>query len=550
MNRKKRILFVTEASIKTSGYSIYSREILKRLHSCGLFEVAELACFCDPTQDKEAIMNVPWPVFVNKPARPEDQTEYYKYPSLEFGEFSLNAVMLNFKPDFVMDIRDWFMHEHQASTRSVFRDYYKWIPMPTVDSIPQNDQWIETYTDADAVFTYSEFGRDGLLAQSDKIRHVGIPSPAASQSFRKIDNARELFGIEDKTFIFGTVMRNQPRKLYPELFKSFKNFLSSNKKNDAFLYCHTYYPDLGWDIPKLLLEYGLSSRVLFTYKCQTCGNMTCNFFHDVHTFCRNCNKLTLSLVSVDTPTTEEELAHVYNIFDCYVQYANCEGFGMPVLEAAYCDLPIMTVDYSAMQSVGNNIDANMIPVLTLQEEQETGQKRAIPHYDEATKLFRKIYNTPKEKLVEQGKKTGELARSLYDWDRAAQIWIDFYQSEPVISEDMRTTWLSPPKIHVPAPPRNDITAPKDQATYLFERVLGKPNWVYGYHWRKMVKDLTYRAHLKSITNDVYFFNESHIKDNKHDFIDYNFDMAYEQLMRTREDMNRWEENRWRLINGQ
>jgi glycosyltransferase involved in cell wall biosynthesis len=552
MNRKKRILFVTESTTKSTGYSVYSREILKRLHDSGLFYIAELACFCDADEDREAIDNTPWDVIINKPTDPAALEEYSRSGSFEFGEYNFNAALIKTKPDFVMDVRDWWMHEYQQRSRSAFRDYYKWCPMPTVDSSPQHEMWIESYADADAVFTYSEFGKETLENQSDSINIVDIASPAASDDFRPNDKAKKMFGFKSDSIIFGTVMRNQKRKLYPELFSVFKDFISKNKNNNnAYLYCHTYYPDLGWDIPKLLLEYGLTDRVFFTYKCTNCSNVTCNYFHDVNNFCRECNHFKSSLVGTHNPVSDEELSVIYNTFDCYVQYATNEGFGMPQVEAAYCGLPIMTVDYSAMSSVGNNIEAYMIPVLHKAYEAETGLKKAIPDNSEAVKMFREIYNMSDEERKKAGEKSRKLALKYYNWDRAAQKWMNFFLNEPVISESMRETWLSPPEILEPGPPIPDeVKSPKDQARYLFDRVLRKPSWIHGFHWRKLVRDLTYKAHLKSTTNDVFFFNESHIRDNKNNFVEYDKHKAYEQLAHSRNQFNKLEQARWDQINNE
>jgi glycosyltransferase involved in cell wall biosynthesis len=130
--------------------------------------------------------------------------------------------------------------------------------MPTVDAEPQNHQWINTYSTADAVFAYSEFGRDTMLNQSNKIKFVDIASPCASDKFYPIEdkaNLRKEFGIDPNAIIFGTVMRNQRRKLYPDLFKAFRMFLDNNPSmTNVYLYCHTGYPDVGWEIPDLIKE--------------------------------------------------------------------------------------------------------------------------------------------------------------------------------------------------------------------------------------------------------------------------------------------------------
>ena len=78
----------------------------------------------------------------------------------------------------VIDIRDWWMTEYQQ--RAAFRRFYKWAIMPTVDSSPQQPQYINTYMDADAVFTYSEYGKKVLEdASNGSISILGIPSPGA-----------------------------------------------------------------------------------------------------------------------------------------------------------------------------------------------------------------------------------------------------------------------------------------------------------------------------------------------------------------------------------
>ena len=42
---KKKILFCSEASYLNTGYATYSREIIRRLHASGKYEVAEFASY-------------------------------------------------------------------------------------------------------------------------------------------------------------------------------------------------------------------------------------------------------------------------------------------------------------------------------------------------------------------------------------------------------------------------------------------------------------------------------------------------------------------------
>ena len=42
---KKKVLFVSEASYLNTGYATYSREVLKRLHATGKYELAEFSIY-------------------------------------------------------------------------------------------------------------------------------------------------------------------------------------------------------------------------------------------------------------------------------------------------------------------------------------------------------------------------------------------------------------------------------------------------------------------------------------------------------------------------
>ena len=70
-------------------------------------------------------------------------------------------------------------------------------------------------------------------------------------------------------------MRNQKRKLIPELLYSFRQTLDTLEKDNydlgkkLYLYLHTSYPDAGWDIPELLKQTRLANKVLFTYFCRS-----------------------------------------------------------------------------------------------------------------------------------------------------------------------------------------------------------------------------------------------------------------------------------------
>jgi|TARA_R110000851_G_scaffold31375_3_gene84934 glycosyltransferase involved in cell wall biosynthesis len=543
--RKKKILFVSEASWKVTGYSVYTKEVLSRLSQIQNLEVAELACYACSTDTE--VQTTPWKVYPNKPhpSSPEFQ-EYKGTPTRVFGEQTFNGVLLDFQPDIVMDIRDWWMFEYQQ--RSPFRDLFHWAIMPTVDAAPQHPQWMNTFQSADSVLAYSEFGRDVMLEQCDNLNFVDVASPAASEAFYPVEDKiahKESMGLNGDSLIVGTVMRNQRRKLYPDLFKSFRQLLDETKNPNLFLLCHQYYPDIGWETPALLNRFGLNNRALFSYKCADCGVLQVDFFQDSVGYCGQCKKLKRQMVGLDNPVTEDELNAIYNLFDVYVQYANSEGFGMPQLEAAYAGVPVVSTYYSAMESVVDNIGGLGINPLAYSMECETGCYRAVPNNDKFVEVLKELLTisgtTDKhavaQKLRNRGLEISTRARAYYSWDKTADIWANRIASIPM--RDPKETWLSPPQIHEAAKHVPDnIRDLADKVDFIFTDILHKPQWIGGYLWAKILRDCTFKYRILNKDNDFYF-NESHLP-SMDQYQPFSFEQACQEMTFFRNQINEWE----------
>jgi glycosyltransferase involved in cell wall biosynthesis len=549
--KKKKVLFVTEASFHPTGYSVYSKEVLSRLHKSDEIEIAELACYATLNDFKDK--NIPWKIYPNIPNTTDQEAMniYNSSMSNKFGDFMFNQALLDFNPDFVMDIRDWWMLEFEE--RSPFRDFYNWAIMPTVDAEPQNSQWIDTYSSADGVFAYSEFGRDTMIQQSKNIKFVDIASPCASEKFFPIaDKAalREEMGVDDNAIIFGTVMRNQRRKLYDDLFRSFRLFLDQNPHlTNCYLYCHTAYPDVGWDIPDLIKSYNLGNRVLMTYKCRQCNKIKPMFFNDAIVFCNECKSFNCTLVSISNKMEDVDLNKIYNLFNVYIQWANSEGWGMPQLEAAYAGLPIVSVYYSAMQSLIDNIDGIGIPPLSFYKELETGCKRAVPDNNKLAEVLGLLANDP-EYRNKKAKECYENSKRVYNWDYTADKWLKYFSSTP--AQDHSKTWNSPsrhfnPVRQVPEELKNLPVS--DQVNWLFVNVLGKPELINTSMWKKMVKDLTYRSCISGSVPG-YYFNDSSHPDYERRFDEFSLDKAFNACLQVRDLHNQWENLRLKRMSGQ
>jgi len=550
--RKKRILFCSEATFLNTGYATYTREILNYLYSTGKYELAELAAYGRPN-DPRAV-GIPWKFFGVMPsdnASEEEQRRYSSHPSFQFGEHRFEEVCLAYRPDVVCDIRDFWMVDFIE--RSPFRPFFKWCLMPTVDARPQARQWIATYNSADACLTYSDWAGEVLKNQSGgSINYLGSSPPSAHPAYKPIRDKEELkksLGLNPSSKIIGTVMRNQRRKLYPDLFAAFKKFLSQvSDPENYYLYCHTSYPDMGWDIPELLQQNELSNKVLFTYVCTDTRKYFPSLFKGAVAQSPFTGKLNSMLSSVKLGLSYEQLAEIMNIFDLYTQYANCEGFGLPQVEAAACGVPVCGTDYSAMESVLRQLEGMPIKPKALYKELETGCLRAVPDNDEAVKVFLDFFSKPESIRRKIGFNTRQKFLEHFQWDKSGKVWEEYFDSIEVRPHS--ETWESPPRFRQPQPQpkQEDLQqVPYDQlARWLIQNALCDPSKVNSYLEDRMSRDLMYGSSTSS-TGGIYCNESSVAFDGNHARSAFDFNIAYNNMIALCNKHNAWEQKRMELI---
>ena len=440
---KLRILFSSEASFINSGFGNYTRELLTRLYSLNKYDIAEFASYGFVNDSRDS--GIPWKYYAN--AVKSDDSRYKEYMSRtdnQFGRWRFDKVVMDFKPHANCDIRDYWMSYYQAF--SPVRDYFNWILMPTVDSAPQQEQWIDTFINADAIFTYSDWGANVLKEQSNnRINYIDTVSPGVDLNTFCPKNKQDLrnkYNIPQDAIIIGSVMRNQKRKLIPELLLSVRQLIdrlyaeNSQYADKVYLYIHTSYPDAGWDIPELLKDTRMSNRTLFTYKCNRCGATEASVYSSPNKLCKQCFSFSNRFISVSGGVSNEVLSEIYNLFDLYIQYSIAEGFGLPQVEAGACGVPIATVNYSAMVDIINKLEAYPIGIGSYFKELETKAIRVYPDNNSLIDIIYKYIHLSDEEKQLKSKKVRLLTEEHYCWDKIAAKWEKFFDNSP---------WLYHPK---------------------------------------------------------------------------------------------------------
>lgn len=481
MQKAIKVLVSADSSLNATGLGKYSYNLCKGLHEDENYEVAELANF-GHNRDRNLVQ---WKYYGVEPS--DNQQEILQYtqdPENRYGKWKFESTLLDFKPDFVVAINDPWMFSYQG--KSPYRQYYHWVISPTVDSYPQREDYLSIYSLADSIITYTDWALDVLDSYNMPNLSKTIRMGVDCEIFKPVEDKavlKEKFGIPKDAFIIGSIMRNQTRKLLPNLIESFNLFLDScteEEKKKTFLYLHTTYPDIEcWDIPRFILESKYSNQILFTYKCKTTGEFGCSRYQDARTYSFLSNGITSVLPSGRDGLSNQQLSEVVNLFDLYVQLASCEGFGVPIIEAAACGIPCAVVDYSAMGDAADNLDLFKITGFDLHHDNINGCRRAKINNEEFANelcLFRRSLevNSIDYDLANR-------AKEKYSWKKCIELWKKVLSRDRLVN---KLAWNSP---------RKEIKIKKQYPSYLSNSELLE--WLYD----NFNPDAAYRYGLQSLS---------------------------------------------------
>lgn len=505
---KKRILFVGEASFLNTGFSTYYRELLPRLAATGKYELAEFGSYAKQSDPRvKGFIRNRWKFYGNEPETPEEAQIYQQHdPSQpnqntnQFGRWKFEQVLAEFRPDIVIDIRDWWMVSFQE--RSPFRKYFQWLLMPTVDSIPQKEEWIQTYNNATYVMAYSDFGIDSLRRSSPKLElrsdpegkpgFMGLtkapgklhPIPLRPgvdlKTFHPRNNEekgklRQKWGMKPDVPVIVLVQRNQARKRISEVISSFAKMKELYPNDEvvqkAVLVMHSAWPDnaMSTDFPRAVARIqqgyhgvpaqrkGIIREVISTFMCHNpeCGDVflapSITLRQSDMIQCVKCGQRSARTPTTGAGITREQLSEVYGMADIMVQMSIAEGCGMPVQEAKACGVPVLCTDYAAISEKGKIPDyehinkstysvhkgGDVMDVAYKYEEPETTTWRAMTCMEDcAHKMAAMLID--RERLATMSTEARECAEKHYDWDKNYKQWE--FILDHITPLDRDTTW--------------------------------------------------------------------------------------------------------------
>jgi len=495
-----RVLGCLESTHISTGYANMGRQLFRRLAADGRFELLELANF-----GTHAAYAPGWAYLPTSP-RPGDRDEERKFnssPFNRFGAWKFEEACLQFRPDACLSFLDPWMVAHVDS--SPFRRRFGFAYQPTVDAVPLAPDWVALARGSDRLLCYTDWGK-AVLSRHGLDAALAAPG-VDGDAFRPLDRAalRRRYGVPQDALVVGAVMRNQVRKLFPELFVAFSRLLRDGPEAVASrsrLLLHTCWPDLGWDLPSLIRENGLHGRVLITYGCRSCGAFAALPWRDARAVCPGCGSHALTFPSSMEGVDERSLCEAYNLMDIFAQVASAEGLGLPQLEAAACGTPVLAVDYSGMVDVLEKLGATPIPVVHFSRDVMTNRLMAVPDVTALAGSLAELLRLPGPTRLAMGLSQRARAVKHFDWDRFAAAWKDALLSLP------GGDWASPRRRPGPFPGRPADLA--DEVRRCVWELAGRPELADSYQAEVALRDLTWgRSHARgSLSLGAFLKNDT------------------------------------------
>lgn len=363
-------MFSTNAPWAPSGYGQQASQFLPKIRNLGY----EMACVCF-----YGLMGGK----INWKSMLYEHEPFVCYPKTgsQWGEDAMRDFHKEFKQDVSFTLQDiWTMNP------DILKEVPRWIPIVPIDHEPPPPAIIDRLKLAYRIITYSKFGHRELKKVG--LHSTYIPHTIDTNMFKAYDKAemKQKLGINPDTFLFGMVSANKdmpPRKSFQEVLDAFHLF--QQKYPNSALYFHSIIrPPGGFPIDDYAKNLGIDKKIFHTLP------------HDL-------------LFSVP----QEEMGKLYSAFDVLLCPSTNEGFGVPIIEAQACEVPVIVNDFTAM------------PELII--EGETGEKCKVawrrfsalgsyvghPDTKDLVEKMEKLYHADREKM---GKAARKHVEENYDID--------------------------------------------------------------------------------------------------------------------------------------
>lgn len=250
----------------------------------------------------------------------------------------------------------------------------RWVPWLPVDMEPLPGPIKTAITPAFRRIVYSKFGERMLKDAGIQCYYVphGINTALYCPESKEV--ARKASGLPADAWIIGMVAANRDfpsRKCFVEQLSAFSNFKRRHK--DAVMYLHTAIESPTGLNLKTVVE-GLGLRIGMDV-----------FIPQLHRY-------------VLGGFSDQDLFHIFNSFDVLSSVSSGEGFGIPIVEAQACGVPVIVGDWTSMPELlfsGRKVEKiSAAPTYT-----PLGTFQFIPRIDAIEALYHAEFKKPSSKAA-------------------------------------------------------------------------------------------------------------------------------------------------------
>lgn len=288
------------------------------------------------------------------------------YPSVYNDDHGIKSIPINiawFDPDVLVTLKDLPLYRGKTGKFNA-----SWVPYFPVDFDRLVKPIREMLNDSIVPTTMSKWGVE--VAEKAGCELYYLPHGIDTNVFVNRGHSgscKEQLGFSQDCFLVGMVAMNSTnpsRKSFPECFRAMKEIM--NKHKDVCFYVHTdpHGKAGGINLIEMVKEYEME-------------NVRFANIMRLYTGCYN----------------EDWLVDIYNAIDVLLSPSKAEGFGLPIIEAQSCGVPVIVNDFSSMPEL---VGDGQICEVAAMEYINLGRHSAIPREDSIVDCLEEAYRKGKD----------------------------------------------------------------------------------------------------------------------------------------------------------